>query len=98
MPSFYSDACHPTSGKLRADSIISHRAAIHQRTCLLRMVQQNKNTLEFGETSGCDEFVLDSSPGIVTVSHAFITHLSECNHLKCLHLLYHVMSQTQLPL
>jgi hypothetical protein len=70
MPSQFA-VCHPTSGEFHAHSIIAHRAALHQRTCLLRMVQQNKNTLEFGETSGCEDLIV-------------ITHLSECYHLKCL--------------
>jgi hypothetical protein len=87
LPSFYSDVCHPTSGRFRADDRITpHRALIHQRTCLLRMVQQNKNTLEFGQTSGSEEHMPGSNLDFVTMSHAFITHLSECYHLKCLRL------------
>jgi hypothetical protein len=76
--------CHPVGTTVIKSARIHHRALLHQRICLIRMVQNNKNTLECVQTSGAHPWwKLDDDASLKKMQYM---NLIECPHLKWLRL------------
>jgi hypothetical protein len=82
--------CHPISatyldeyGGTDHKGVIPRRALCHHRICLLRIIKNNKNTLEYGNWNG-DDWKEDEDKNKSLMNDTFIA-MNQCHHLKSLH-------------